>query len=123
MVSGRWDEDENRIDKGFVPTNNDESSEVDEDDDVPKCKYCGSTNWADLSDSESNQYWCGNCGTKFYVESKAENLKHEIEYTKLQKTKNELWGTKKRKIITIGSLIILGFVVFRFVMMFLRSFF
>ena len=128
MSPGRWDENERLLDKGFDPTGDDipnskDNSNADDDDDETTCKYCGSSSWVDISDEDADTYWCKKCGAKFYVESQSEDLKNEIEHFKIQQLKKQLWGSTKRKIITIISFIGLGVLVLRvigFVVIILR---
>jgi len=128
MSPGRWDENERLLDEGFDPTDDDipndnDSSDSDDKDKEIRCKYCGSSSWVDLSDTDADTYWCSKCGAKFYVESQSEELKNEIEHFKTEQVKKQLWGSTKRKIITIISFIGLGILVLRvigFAVMILR---
>lgn len=119
MSSGRWDENERLLDEGFDPTNNDNNpddnnnSDSGNKDENTACKYCGSSSWVDLSDVDIDTYWCKKCGAKFYVESQSENLKNEIEHFKTEQIKKQLWGSTKRKIITIASFFALGVIILR----------
>jgi DNA-directed RNA polymerase subunit RPC12/RpoP len=123
----RWDEDEKILDLGIVPpdgsgTPDSNGSAGKDDDDEIRCKYCGSTSWTDISVSERDAYWCGNCGAKFNVEAASKEIEDEIEHLKLQKVKDELWGTTWRKIVTVGSFFFLGLLVLRVVSFAFRAY-
>ena len=113
----RWDEDEKMLDLGIVPPEGggtpDSNGSSGKDDDEIRCKYCGSTSWTDISDSERDAYWCGNCGAKFNVEAASKELEGEIEHLKLQKAKDKVWGTTWSKIVTVGSIFFLGLFILR----------
>ncbi len=113
----RWDEDEKLRDKG-VPLPKEDNS-ADEDDDE-KCRYCGSSSWIDLSDSEPDAYWCGKCGCKFAVQNPSRYLNQEINHLRIKRAKQEFWGiTKWQKAQTVIFFGITGFWAFSIIFKFL----
>ena len=74
----RWDEDEKLRDRGLPLPEEDNSAD---EDDGERCRYCGSSTWVQISDSEPDAYWCVKCGAKFAVQNPSRYLEQEIYHS------------------------------------------